>query len=84
MTPDITRSSASTISETTVAVARARRIQFPVGPFHGRAVHGCWAAVKVADTIRFFKEIEQTRRAPEQAFFNVGAIEEAQEKAEKP
>jgi F-type H+-transporting ATPase subunit beta len=41
--------------------------------------------VKVADTIRSFKEIVEGKHdeLPEQAFFNVGAIEEAQEKAEK-
>ena len=41
--------------------------------------------MKIADTIRSFKEIVEGKHdeLPEQAFFNVGAIEEAQEKAEK-
>ena len=41
--------------------------------------------VKLADTIRGFKEITEGKHddIPEQAFFNVGTIEEARAKAEK-
>jgi F-type H+-transporting ATPase subunit beta len=70
------------------AVARARKIQrFLSQPFHVAeqftGVPGRY--VKIADTIRSFKEIVEGKHdeLPEQAFFNVGAIEEAQEKAEK-
>ena len=69
-------------------VGRARRIQrFLSQPFHVAeqftGLPGRY--VKVADTIRSFKEIVEGKHdeLPEQAFFNVGAIEEAQEKAEK-
>jgi F-type H+-transporting ATPase subunit beta len=71
-----------------VIVARARRIQrFLSQPFHVAeqftGLPGRY--VKIADTIRSFKEIVEGKHdeLPEQAFFNVGAIEEAQEKAEK-
>jgi F-type H+-transporting ATPase subunit beta len=71
-----------------IIVARARRIQrFLSQPFHVAeqftGVPGRY--VKIADTIRSFKEIVEGKHdeLPEQAFFNVGAIEEAQEKAEK-
>ena len=71
-----------------VIVARARKIQrFLSQPFHVAeqftGLPGRY--VKVADTIRSFKEIVEGKHddLPEQAFFNVGAIEEAQEKAEK-
>jgi len=71
-----------------IIVARARRIQrFLSQPFHVAeqftGVAGRY--VKIADTIRSFKEIIEGKHdeLPEQAFFNVGAIEEAQEKAEK-
>jgi F-type H+-transporting ATPase subunit beta len=71
-----------------VIVARARKIQrFLSQPFHVAeqftGLPGRY--VKVADTIRSFKEIVDGKHddLPEQAFFNVGAIEEAQEKAEK-
>src|ERR1022692_391221 len=71
-----------------IIVARARRIQrFLSQPFHVAeqftGVAGRY--VKIADTIRSFKEIVEGKHdeLPEQAFFNVGAIEEAQEKAEK-
>ncbi|MFI5119916.1 MAG: F0F1 ATP synthase subunit beta [Thermoanaerobaculia bacterium] len=71
-----------------ITVARARRIQrFLSQPFHVAeqftGVAGRY--VKIADTIRSFKEIVEGKHdeLPEQAFFNVGAIEEAQEKAEK-
>ncbi len=69
-------------------VARARRIQrFLSQPFHVAeqftGLPGRY--VKISDTIRSFKEIVEGKHdeLPEQAFFNVGAIEEAQEKAEK-
>ena len=69
-------------------VARARRIQrFLSQPFHVAeqftGLPGRY--VKIADTIRSFREIVEGKHdeLPEQAFFNVGAIEEAQEKAEK-
>src|SRR5450830_1583431 len=69
-------------------VARARRIQrFLSQPFHVAeqftGLPGRY--VKIADTIRSFKEIVEGKHdeLPEQAFFNVGAIEEAQEKAER-
>ncbi|HAF09255.1 MAG TPA: F0F1 ATP synthase subunit beta, partial [Chloroflexi bacterium] len=41
--------------------------------------------VKVADTVRSFKEVLEGKHddLPEQAFFNVGTIEEAREKGEK-
>jgi F-type H+-transporting ATPase subunit beta len=71
-----------------IIVARARRIQrFLSQPFHVAeqftGVPGRY--VKIADTIRSFKEIVDGKHdeLPEQAFFNVGAIEEAQEKAGK-
>jgi F-type H+-transporting ATPase subunit beta len=71
-----------------IIVARARRIQrFLSQPFHVAeqftGLPGRY--VKIADTIRSFKEIVEGKHdeLPEQAFFNVGAIEEAQEKAEK-
>jgi F-type H+-transporting ATPase subunit beta len=71
-----------------IIVGRARRIQrFLSQPFHVAeqftGVPGRY--VKIADTIRSFKEIVEGTHdeLPEQAFFNVGAIEEAQEKAEK-
>jgi F-type H+-transporting ATPase subunit beta len=69
-------------------VARARKIQrFLSQPFHVAeqftGVPGRY--VKIADTIRSFGEIVEGKHdeLPEQAFFNVGPIEEAQEKAEK-
>ncbi len=71
-----------------MTVGRARRIQrFLSQPFHVAeqftGLPGRY--VKIADTIRSFKEIVEGKHdeLPEQAFFNVGAIEEAQEKAEK-
>src|SRR5450756_2425023 len=71
-----------------IIVARARRIQrFLSQPFHvAEQITGVAGRyVKIADTIRSFKEIIAGKHdeLPEQAFFNVGAIEEAQEKAEK-
>ncbi|HTS03610.1 MAG TPA: F0F1 ATP synthase subunit beta, partial [Thermoanaerobaculia bacterium] len=69
-------------------VARARKIQrFLSQPFHVAeqftGLPGRY--VKIADTIRSFSEIVEGKHdeLPEQAFYNVGAIEEAQEKAEK-
>jgi len=69
-------------------VGRARRIQrFLSQPFHvAEQFTGLPGRfVKIADTIRSFKEIVEGKHdeLPEQAFFNVGAIEEALEKAEK-
>jgi len=41
--------------------------------------------VKVADTVRSFKEVLEGKHddLPEQAFFNVGTIEQAREKGEQ-
>ena len=70
------------------SVARARRIQkflsqpfFVASQFTG--LEGKY--VSIADTIRGFKEIVEGQHAelPEQAFFLVGGIEEAVEKAER-
>jgi len=70
------------------SVARARRIQkflsqpfFVASQFTG--LEGKY--VSIADTIRGFKEIVEGQHdeLPEQAFFLVGGIEEAVEKAEK-
>ena len=70
------------------AVSRARRIQkFLSQPFHVAEVFtgtpGKYVPLK--DTIRSFKEIIDGKHdsLPEQAFYMVGSIEEAQEKAEK-
>ena len=69
-------------------VARARKIQrflaqplFVAKQFTG--LEGVY--VKVADTVRSFKEVLEGKHddLPEQAFFNVGTIEEAREKGEK-
>ena len=69
-------------------VARARKIErflsqpmFVAAPFTG--LEGKY--VKVEDTIRGFKEIVEGKHddLPEQAFYMVGGIEEAKEKAEK-
>ena len=71
-----------------LSVARARRIQkflsqpfFVASQFTG--LEGKY--VSIADTIRGFKEIVEGKHdeLPEQAFFLVGGIEEAVEKAEK-
>ena len=71
-----------------VTVARARKIErFLSQPFfvaeQFTGTPGKY--VPIAETIRGFKEIVEGKHddLPEQAFFNVGAIEEAQEKAEK-
>lgn len=69
-------------------VARARKIEkflsqpmFVAAPFTG--LEGKY--VKIENTIKGFKEIVEGKHddLPEQAFYMVGAIEEAQEKAEK-
>jgi F-type H+-transporting ATPase subunit beta len=71
-----------------LVVARARKIQrflsqpfFVAEQFTGRA----GKYVKIADTIRGFKEIVEGKHddIPEQAFYMVGAIEEVLEQAEK-
>ena len=74
--------------EDKLTVARARKIQrFFSQPFNVTVqftgVPGCY--VKLADTIRGFREIAEGKHddIPEQAFFNVGTIEEARTKAEK-
>ena len=68
-------------------VARARKIQrflaqplFVAKQFTG--LEGVY--VKVADTVRSFKEVLEGKHddLPEQAFFNVGTIEQAREKGE--
>ncbi len=69
-------------------VGRARRIQkFLSQPFFVAAQFTGMAGkyVKLADTIRGFKEIVDGKhdKLPEQAFYLVGTIEEAIEKAEK-
>ena len=69
-------------------VARARKIQrflaqplFVAKQFTG--LDGVY--VKVSDTVRSFKEVLEGRHddLPEQAFFNVGTIEQAREKGER-
>lgn len=72
--------------EDKITVGRARRIQrFLSQPFHVAAqftgVEGKY--VKLEDTIRGFKEIVEGKHddIPEQAFYMVGSIEEAVEKA---
>src|SRR5437899_7504166 len=74
--------------EDKVTVARARKIQrFLSQPFFVMLqftnLEGKY--VKIQDTIRGFKEIVEGKHddVPEQAFFMVGTIEEALEKAEK-
>jgi F-type H+-transporting ATPase subunit beta len=74
--------------EDKLTVGRARRIQrFMSQPFFvGEQFTGLPGKyVPVADTVRSFKEIVAGKydHLPEQAFFMVGAIEEAVEKAEK-
>ncbi|HLJ74299.1 MAG TPA: F0F1 ATP synthase subunit beta [Thermoanaerobaculia bacterium] len=71
-----------------IVVNRARRIQrFLSQPFHVAqqftGLEGKY--VKIADTIRAFQEIVAGKHddLPEQAFFNVGTIEEAVLKAEQ-
>jgi len=72
--------------EDKLIVSRARKIQrFLSQPFHVAeqftGTKGCY--VKLADTIRGFREIVDGRHddLPEQAFYMVGTIEEAQERA---
>ncbi|MCG8590153.1 MAG: F0F1 ATP synthase subunit beta, partial [Proteobacteria bacterium] len=73
--------------EDKVTVARARRLErFFSQPFHVAeeftGTPGCY--VSVEDTIRGFKEILEGKHdeLPEQAFYMVGTIEDAQKKAE--
>ena len=68
-------------------VSRARKIQrFLSQPFHVAEVFNGIAGtyVKKEDTIRGFKEILEGKwdKLPEQAFYMVGTIEEAVQKAE--
>ena len=74
--------------EDKMTVARARKLQrFLSQPFHVAEQFTGMAGkyVKLADTIRGFKEICDGKwdHLPEQAFYMVGTIEEAAEKAEK-
>ncbi|HET8714427.1 MAG TPA: F0F1 ATP synthase subunit beta [Holophagaceae bacterium] len=74
--------------EDKLVVARARKIQrFLSQPFHVAEQFTGMAGkyVKLADTIKGFKEICEGKwdHLPEQAFYLVGTIEEAVEKAEK-
>lgn len=74
--------------EDKVTVARARRIQrFLSQPFHvAETFTGTPGVyVKLEDTIRGFKEIVEGKHddLPEQAFYMVGSIEQAQERAEQ-
>ena len=71
-----------------VLVARARKIQrFLAQPLNVAkqftGLDGVY--VKVADTVRSFKELLEGKHddLPEQAFFNVGTIEQAREKGEQ-
>lgn len=74
--------------EDKLSVSRARKIQrFFSQPFNVASAYTGLEGkfVKVADTIRGFKELVEGKHddIPEQAFFNVGTIEEARQKAEK-
>ena len=74
--------------EDQVTVARARKVQrFLSQPFTVAEVFTGMKGsyVKVADTVRSFKEILDGKHddLPETAFYMVGTIEEAQEKAAK-
>jgi F-type H+/Na+-transporting ATPase subunit beta len=74
--------------EDKLTVARARKLQrFLSQPFHVAEVFTGQPGryVKLADTIRGFKEIVEGKHdeLPEQAFYMVGGIEEAVEKARK-
>ncbi|HET9854496.1 MAG TPA: F0F1 ATP synthase subunit beta, partial [Methylomirabilota bacterium] len=74
--------------EDKLTVARARRLQrFLSQPFFVAEVFTGQPGryVKLADTIKGFKEIVEGKHdeLPEQAFYMVGGIEEAQEKAAK-
>jgi F-type H+/Na+-transporting ATPase subunit beta len=71
-----------------LTVARARKVQrFLSQPFHvaEQFTGNPGKYVKLADTIRGFKEIVEGKHdnLPEQAFYMVGTIEEAVEKAKK-
>lgn len=72
--------------EDKLAVARARKLQkFLSQPFHVAEIFTGFpgAYVKLEDTVRSFKEILEGKHddLPEQAFYMVGTIEEAREKA---
>ncbi|MEJ2420639.1 MAG: F0F1 ATP synthase subunit beta [Acidobacteriota bacterium] len=74
--------------EDKITVQRARKIQrFQSQPFHVAeqftGMKGTY--VKIDDTIRGFKELVDGKHddLPEQAFYMVGTLEEAQEKAER-
>jgi F-type H+-transporting ATPase subunit beta len=74
--------------EDKMTVGRARRIQrFLSQPFHVAETFTGMAGkyVKIEDTIRGFNEIVEGKHddLPEQAFYMVGGIEEAVEKAQK-
>lgn len=74
--------------EDRVVVARARRIQFFLTqPFHvGEVFTGIPGEyVKIEDTVRSFKELIEGKHddLPEQAFYMVGSIDQAVEKAQK-
>ena len=74
--------------EDKITVARARKLQrFLSQPFSVAEVFTGQPGryVKLPDTIRGFKEIVEGKHddLPEQAFYMVGGIEEAQEKAKK-
>jgi len=74
--------------EDKITVARARKIQqFLSQPFHVAEQFTGFQGryVKLADTVRSFKEIVEGRHddIPEQAFYMKGAIEEVLEHAEK-
>jgi F-type H+/Na+-transporting ATPase subunit beta len=74
--------------EDKLTVARARKLQrFLSQPFHVAEVFTGQPGryVKLADTIRGFKEVVEGKHdeLPEQAFYMVGGIEEAVEKARK-
>ena len=74
--------------EDKITVGRARRIQrFLSQPFHVAETFTGMAGkyVKIEDTIRGFKEIVEGKHddLPEAAFYMVGGIEEAVEKAQK-
>jgi len=71
-----------------LVVARARKVQrFLSQPFHVAEVFtgSPGVYVKLEDTIRGFKELLEGKHddLPEQAFYMVGSIEEAMQKAEK-
>lgn len=74
--------------EDKLIVARARKLQkFLSQPFHVAEVFTGFpgAYVKLKDTVRSFREILEGKHddLPEQAFYMVGTIEEAREKAKK-